>query len=214
MKKITFEKLRDMMMFVEDGSLSKSEFWKWLSENLEIKNYLNLIEKYSIIKLFAIDFQYKYMNKVISGEDDIGVEYFYMQYDMYSFFELFFPYIGIEVENCFKNTENYDLIFNSGLYEYVMSRCKDDYYSLKEKCDMVIGIKDLSVISKLGEFVEKNINISEFNKSMVKFDSIMKKKNVRENLKFINSINMFNDPNLLKVIDLVKEDWLDNKKKL
>lgn len=206
MSKVNFINLKEKMDSVKNEQLSKVDFYKWLDENIKVEKYLSLSQKYSIIKLFVINFQYKYIDKLMSGELDIGAEYFYMQYDIETLFELLIPYIDVEVKKEYKNIDNYDLIFISGLYDYIVSKCNSDYLLLKEKCDTVIGIKDLTVINKLSEFVEKNINISEFNEFMVKFDSIMKKKNVRENLKFINNINMFNDPNISKMIDIIQDE--------
>lgn len=201
MGNIKFEKVLKQMASVKDKKLSKLKFQEWLNENVIVKEYLTIIEKYSLIKAFCMDFEHKYMNRLISNELNVGSDFFYLGYDILSLFELLLFYTNIEIDDGSKTSDNYDLIYTTGLYDYILLKCKDDYLSLREKCDKVVGVNDFTIISKFNKLIEDNLIIDDFNKSIKDIKSILKDKDVSENLKFINNIEALNNPYINNIVN-------------
>jgi hypothetical protein len=206
MSKITFADLNDKMIQTSTGLLSKTDLYRWLDENIEVKNYIPISKKYSILQMFLIDFTYDFLSDFFSGNNSGGVEFLYMNYELYSTFTLLMAYIDVELKDKNVTPDNYDLIKQTGTFDYIVEHCKSDYNDFKSQCDRVVGINDMSIIAKLNEAFEKNPSVNEFTDVMEKFDNIMKKKSVRENLKFINNINMFNNPLLSEAVEEIQKE--------
>lgn len=194
MDNLKFSELKDNMLKYSNGSVSYNDFNSWIFQNIKIKKYINIIEKYAIIKMFLLRFNDIYMNKLLSNELDIDLDFVYMQYEIMSTFNILFSYTNVEVDIDDINSENYDLLQSTGLYEYIYNLCKIDYDKFVSICDKVSGIDSLNIISKINDVFDKNPTIDDFNNAISKFEKVIKNKKVSQNLKFINDIELFNNP--------------------
>lgn len=195
---IKFTDLHDKLVQCNTGLISKEQLTSWLDENVKVKKYISLSTKYAIISVFV--------NNINTIVDDINIEedldYLYMTYDINLMFGLLFQYIDIPVISKYRSIENYDLVMESGLYDYLMDKCEKDYRVMVEKCDRLTGINNLSITRELSNIFGNPPSVEDIERIK---DLINNEIDV-EKLNIIKAIEEYNNPTLKKIIDRAERE--------
>ena len=189
-----FTDLHDKMAQCVNGLISKEDFYSWLDENIKVKSYLSIATKYAIISMFS-----DRLNQDISGylEKKEATGYIYMMYDINIMFELLFKYIEIIVLSKNRTIENYDLVMQSGLYDYIVDKCGNDYKNLVEKCDRASNIETMGIIRELSNIFVNPPSIED----MEKIKDIINNDIDKEKLQVLKAVEEYNNPTLKKILD-------------
>lgn len=123
------------------------DFLNYLDEECVIADYLPIGRKCVIVDVFADKFADVIVEKL---QDDFStMADIIMYYEMYLVFDVLFRYTDIDFDVNYFNTMEYDLIMQSGFYHAVMRIAEFDYGKLKDMIDIVVGLKDLSILNLL-----------------------------------------------------------------
>ena len=189
-----FTDLHDKMAQCVNGLISKEDFYSWLDENIKVKSYLSIATKYAIISMFSDrlnqDISYYLEKKEATG-------YIYMMYDINIMFELLFKYIEIIVLSKNRTIENYDLVMQSGLYDYIVDKCGNDYKNLVEKCDRASNIETMGIIRELSNIFVNPPSVED----MEKIKDIINNDIDKEKLQVLKAVEEYNNPTLKKILD-------------
>lgn len=181
-----FDELLKNIDEVNTGHIDESILLKWCQENIIVKKYIPVKEKYEIISIIKDRFVEEYINKdetfIKINFDDI-----YLQYEIITRLRILFYYTNITLPTTYINSTIYDIITNSSFYDYIMKFCKTDYDRFINSCDNVININILNIIYSINSVIESNIE--DFSKAV---DSLNNLDN--EKLIALADINKLNNP--------------------
>lgn len=189
-----FTDLHDKMAQCVNGLISKESFYSWLDENIKVKSYLSIATKYAIISMFS-----DRLNQDISDylEKKEATGYIYMMYDINIMFELLFKYIEVIVLSKNRTIENYDLVMQSGLYDYIVDKCGSDYKNLVEKCDRASNIETMGIIRELSNIFVNPPSVED----MEKIKDIINNDIDKKKLQILKAVEEYNNPTLKKILD-------------
>lgn len=179
---------------------------KWVKDNINIIDYLPIVEKYATAKVLSkiiLD-----MAENINYKDSVETNYIYIKYDIYTTLTLLCKYINIDIEDVDKTSANYDIVLKSGLFDNAMCYCEKDYKRTKEIIDRIVGIEDISIYRELGRVLTSDAYFDRMKESKDILNSIDLSK--YEALKEINS---FNNPLVNQVVQIIKNTSLEEAKK-
>lgn len=180
-KKINLTDVLDNCKIRLNGLMDDEKFNSFTSE-LEVRAYMPIREKRLFLMLFLIDIKYITYSEN-AYDDEIKIE-------VSSLFNILLRYTNINVvgyESYFTE-DNYDLIYQSGLADYIFSTCERDYNKSIDMYKDMIRINDmLSVKLFIDEIGSKNItkNIN----SIKKMVDNLKNSDMTEAITNIASIN-------------------------
>lgn len=197
---IRFTDLHDKIGQSTMGLITKEQLFKWCDENLEIKSYISISDKYALVKIFSQHFKEdveEYLNK----ED---MNYVYMMYDLGLIFDIMFEYIDVQVLYKNRTVENYDFIMVSGFYDYVMSKCGRDYTVFSEMCGRMIGIDNLALILELNSIFAQEPDVESYER----IKDIINNEVDQSKLQTLLEIERMNNKDMAKVVDGIKLDVL------
>lgn len=194
---LNFNDLHDKLAQRKMGLITKENLYSWLDENMEVTSYLPITKKYAICKLFSDKFQ-----EQVKNNEDQDQDYIYLLYDLNCLFTLLFSYTDMIVISKHRTLVNYDLIIESGLYDYILSFCKEDYLRLVEKCDRVTGIDNLSTFMYFSTAIGKQPSVEEFER----IKDIVNNELDKDKLDIIKVLQEYNNPMMKKIIDNVSKD--------
>lgn len=170
---------------------------KWVKDNLDIKNYIPILDKYSEAKIiskvvldYASDVDYK---------DNFETNFIYLKYDIFSTLTIFFKYISVEITDIEKTSANYDLIVSNGLYDSVLEYCSSDFSRFKTIVDRIVGIEDLSIYREISRVLNSDAYFERLEKSKKILNGVNLKK-----YEILRDINNFNNPLTKQVVDILK----------
>jgi hypothetical protein len=195
---MTFNDLYDKLNAYSLKLMSKDDFHKFLEENLTINTYIPVIQKYALVGI--VGKIYKNSVKVEENSEDFSAEYIYMRYEVIKMFNLLFKYIDMVVPVEKQTLKDYDLVMESGLYDFIESRCHNDYQYLSNMCDKISGVDNLLLVHEFIHEIGDRFsveNMKEIRKELSKLD--MRK------LKLLESVAQFNDPITAEVANALKE---------
>lgn len=178
------------------------DFMQYCGDNIEVIDYMPIGKKYGLIDIFAMGFTYTIedmLNDHVSTFADI-----LMEYELRKLFNIFFAYTNIEFDYEYRNSMEYDLIHQSYFYTYVMQFCHDDYVSFCNELDVVVGIKDMSIINTFN----KKLNVTTV-EDVKEMEKIINSLDV-EKLKAVSDIIQMNDPLTKQVGDIIRKDAQNN----
>lgn len=179
---------------------------KWVKDNINIIDYIPIVEKYATAKVLSkiiLD-----MAENINYKDSVETNYIYIKYDIYTTLTLLCKYMNIDIEDVDKTSANYDIVLKSGLFDNVMCYCEKDYNRTKEIIDRIVGIEDISIYRELGRVLTSDAYFDRMKESKDILNSIDLSK--YEALKEINS---FNNPLVNQVMQIIKNTSLEEAKK-
>lgn len=197
---MNFTDLHDKMFQVTSGLLTRDAFFKWLNENIEVTKYLPIVNKYGVIRRFSDKFQ-EDMEEYMGREDKPGLDFLYLMYDINIMFNVMFKYIDVIVYADQRTLDNYDLVMQSGLYDYIMYNCNSDYKELREKCDRLSGIDDLNIVSTFTEIIGNQLKVEDIREMKELVDGIDKEK-----LDILKAVEMFNNPLIAGAIETIRKE--------
>lgn len=175
-----------------------NDFNDFLQENIKITKYLPIGRKYAIIDIFSTSFSYTISDMLqdkFSTFSDI-----LMKYEMDKMFDILFRYIDIDFDVRYKNSEEYDLIMQSGLYDYILQYCGKDYNRICSELDVAVGIKDMSIIQLFNEKLSM-VNIADTERMIEAIEGIDKNK-----IDKLLKIAEMNDPLTKDVVDAIRTE--------
>lgn len=173
------------------------ETYNDMLKNLVIRSYLPMQEKVIALVRMIID----------SDKDiDVPATFFTAGLEIACCFDGLLSYTNIETEvNVeIKNYENYDLIYQSGLADYILQYCEKDYDRLVRMMEHTLSYENLN------ELVE-SIREVDFGKLSEVTATIknMKSEIDPEVIKNMADIMRLNDPNLTRLNDTLNSDAAD-----
>lgn len=193
-----FTDLHDKMVQSSKNLINREEFYGWLEDNITVKNYIPITEKYSSLSVFSIRFEIELDDFIRGNDNDIST--FYMVYDKEKMFQVLFHYIDTVIIPKNRTFANYDLIFTSGLYDYLMPICGEDYDRYSKICDRVLGVELTSLTKALAESMAKVPSAEEMEKIKNIINSLDKDK-----MEILKVIEEYNNPRLKKLVDASSE---------
>lgn len=178
-----------MIDFIEVKKDFEKKDRMWAEVKLDIVSRIDIKDKYFYIKLFDEKFTEKYFNL----DNKLSIYDVSMAYDMDIVFNLLLLYANIMIKEEDKTIENYDFIIKSGLYDHIISYCKEDYKDLVKKTNRIIGINNLKLLYELMDIV----NSFDIKKDMSDIVQTVNGLDV-EKLNILNNIQKFNNMSFVK----------------
>lgn len=197
---MNFTDLHDKMYQVVSGLLPRDEFFKWLNANIEVKQYLPIVNKYGVIRRFSEKFQ-EDMDEYMNREDKPGLDFLYLMYDINLMFNVMFQYIEMIVYSDQRTLNNYDLVMQSGLYDYIMHKCSRDYAEIKQKCDRLSGIDDLNIVATFTEILGNQLKVEDIREMKEMVDGID-----TEKLEILKVVQMLNNPLIAGAVETIRKE--------
>lgn len=174
-----------------------NDFNKYLNENVKIIHYIPLNKKAAIMDVFATNFT----TVIVNVLDDVTstIADIFIAYEIRKVFEILFEYTDIDFDYSYLNTLEYDLVIQSGLYEFIMCRVKPDYDRLIDYLDMCVGIRDISIL----ELFKSKLN-------MPTMDDVNNIKSIIDNidkdvLNKLSHIQDINNPLMNELVSSIKD---------
>ena len=193
-----FTDLHDKMGQCSNHLISKEDFYRWLDENIKVKEYLPLSVKYATISIFSEKVNSE-LKEYLEKNNDIG--YIYMTYDINILFELLFKYVGMTIISKHRTVENYDLIMNSGFYDYVTSKCERDYKDTISKCDRATGIDSIQILKQISDIFISPPSVEDIEK----IKNIINNEIDPEKLRILEAVEGYNNPLMKKINEKIQE---------
>lgn len=195
---IKFTDLHDKMTQLSTSLITKEKFLAWCEENVEIKKYIPIAKKYIIAELFSKKVQEYIENS--SGLDNLDAQLLYIQYDIGLLFDVLFCYADISVDVKHRTDANYDLVFESGFYDFMKEKCGEDYRRTEKICEKVSGINDFNVVSMIVGTLDANVTPEKMKEMTDVINSLDK-----NNLELLQNIGTTN-PIFEKAIKKMEEE--------
>ena len=191
---MNFTDLHDKLVQFDTGLIKQREFDGWLEDNITVKKYFSIVTKYALIEMLKDNLDSLQLN------DSEDIYYIYMTFDIQSMFTFLSRYISIDIPFDKRTTVNYDLMMRTGFVDYVMQTCGKDYNELVSKACEVIGLENMNVIKAVAQIFSGLMDTSDLEKIQETVNNLDK-----ENLKFIQNIQEFNNPTTKKVVNELKK---------
>lgn len=193
-KNINFEEVVNICKgFINNPTDENLAKYNDLQSRLVVRSYLPMEEK--VVAMFRV---------VINSDKsvDIPVSIFTAGFELSLLFDALLSYTNIE--NNFlidlKNYENYDLIYQSGLADYILSFCQKDYERLVRMLERSYSYENLVDLTKtISTISSSNIDqlTEEFKKIKDDFDPDL--------IKDLASIIRYNDPTINELGGLIED---------
>ena len=191
---MNFTDLHDKLGQFDTGLIKQREFDGWLEDNITVKKYFSIVTKYALIEMLKDNLD------SLQLKDSEDIYYIYMTFDIQSMFTFLSRYISIDIPFDKRTTVNYDLMMRTGFVDYIMQTCGKDYNELVSKAREVIGLENMNVIKAVAQIFSGLMDTSDLEKIKETVNNLDK-----ENLKFIQNIQEFNDPTTKKVVNELKK---------
>lgn len=205
--KITDRILFDKCQARKLALISKEEFEIWLKDNIVVKPYIGIELKYATADIVNLVFSSNYnlgtndVADIFNGKDVEYDMYDIMQgYDITKLIFILPRYIDICIGNEYKNAETYDLVHESGLFNYVLSYCEKDYIDFNKKIDRITGIEYLPMMSIISQTVGTLPTQAKLLEVINTID------NSQDTLDKVTKFNEMNDPLMTEISNVVKMD--------
>lgn len=197
MEKISFKKVIDTCSkFIESHGQDKEMVE--LQSKLIIKNYLDMDEKVLALTRAFLD-----------ADKDVSIPSVFISvaFDLAILFDCLFSYTNInieEIQDSDKIYENYDLIYKSGLADYIIEYCEKDYERLVKMAERSLSIEHVSQMLIGLENVDGD-SIDEMTRAIID----LKNSSDKEMIHDIATIARAYDPNMEVVKDKLNDEVLD-----
>lgn len=190
---MTYKELRKNML-----NMDKKDFTKYLEDNLIIKRYLPIGQKNVIIDVCSHEATNIIESRLEDGYSNLTD--IYIDIEMIKIFDFMFRYINVDFDVTYRSYSEYDLIMQSGFYNYVMFYIEKDYNYICKIFDKVVGLDQLSLFELLNNKL-KTPNEESINELISTLDKI---KNT-DLTKFEHLLEL-NDPLNAKVTNIIRNN--------
>lgn len=171
-----------------EKKITAKEFTEFLDKNIKIEKYIPLVVKQTLIDIFHIIH--------LDDEDDFSNSA--LNFEIYSIFGILFAYTNIEITTEEYIAENYDAVFESGLYTYIIKKCEDDYERTLAMFDRSITFKNGFIFNSLAQ----NLEMENLNESLETLNTMFKDLDDKK-VSDISNILIANDKSLFELKDAV-----------
>jgi len=185
---IEYKELREHM--VNDSPL---DFKLYLQRNIKIKPYVSISKKCAYVDIAAMNLSYR-LQDMLSDNVSTTAE-MCMYIEMEKLFTGLFMYINVNFNTDYQSYVDYDLIMESGLFDYVMKYAEKDYNRFCADVDVAVGLQNMSVIEAMKTYlhVPTEEEINHIVQSINGIDDTKMDKILR--------INDMNNPTLKSLVD-------------
>lgn len=197
-----FNDFKDKYNQYKTKLISYEDFDSWVYENVEITNYISIINKYVMLhdinEAFTKDYQ-----KIMSLDKD-NMEIAFVIYDIATVMDILFRYTNIDVSIDQRTTENYDFMMSSGLFKYLRDKIGPDYDKFISMFEKASGINEINTIKVIAKFFESSISGKDVENLEKMFKSMTPKK-----IKLLEEFQAFNNPGMKSLYDNMKNSALN-----
>lgn len=195
MEEIKFEELIDICASFLDDPENK--------ENVE--NFNNIKRKLVIKTRMPIDLKEIFIDKALFEAKlrDEQATTFAVGMEVFLMFDCLLAYTNIEqkIKFEYKNYEIYNLILDSGLYDYIYGFCAKDYDNLRDIAYRAFSYENLIKLVEVISAVDTE-NVKDLTNEIIDFKQNKKYADIISDIK---EITRFNDPVIAKLSDSLKE---------
>ena len=198
MEKIEFKKVIEICSrFIESHGQNNAELID-LESKLVIKNYLPMEDKAVYITKAFLD-----------ADKDISVPSVFVSigFDIAMLFDCLLAYTNINVDNIAdedKIYENYDIIYESGLGDYILSYCKADYKRICKMLDRALSMEHISSLLTSLDAID-----SDALEDVTKAINDLKKNGDKDMIHDMAQISRFADPEFEGLREKITDEVLD-----
>lgn len=182
---MTFNDLLDKLTQRKLNLVTAQELTQWLTDNLKVKNYIPLAQKYSV----AGTIKRAYQQSLPEDPDDFNIQFANLRYDIISTFYILLSYVDVPVDEDKLTIDSYDLLISSGFYNYIMCYAGSDYNDFVAKCERLTGIRDLEITHEFMIQLGQKLDVSNFEQMRKEINKIDMRK-----LGLLESVAKLNDP--------------------
>lgn len=195
---VKFTDLHDKLRQKLNGLIGKQDLINWLDANVTVKGYIPIATKSAIIQILGetLNEEIKKMGSV----QNLDIGYLNMLYDMSVVYDIVFRYTDIVPLHKQRSVENYDVIMESGFYQYVVEKCEKDFNLFCNMCERATGITNVPMMMDMAEIFSKEPNPDDYRE----IANIVNNDFDPEKLKTILEITKMNDPTMAKVVNGIK----------
>lgn len=192
--KILFEDILKILKQKYFNEINDKDFNNYLKNNIIISNYIPISTKYTYIELLK-EKLFDESKAFDSKKDLYDLEYICMEYEIDLVFDILFKYTNIIIADYEKDTENYDLVMSTGLYDFIIACCEKDYKRFIDECDKIININDILTFNSFKDIFNNIPNENEAKNIVEAINNIDTDK-----LELLKEIQKYNNSTLKKVI--------------
>lgn len=200
---VNFNDLHDKMYQKTSNLISADDFQEWLDNNIDINKYISISKKYAIASVFS--------DRIFFNMTDLDIfndiDNIFLQYEIEKIFIILSSYTNINIEDKNRNIQNYDLIMNSGLYDYIENNCRKDCNKLSEIIDKVSGINTLSIMQQFVMFIGKQPSVED----MEKIKDIINNEIDKDKLEILQTVQEYNNPMIKNAIKSANQGYIKKK---
>lgn len=192
--KIEFNKVLTKCKEVISKKKTKDSFYKWLDKNVEVDTYITFDVKCGWLNIF---------NEIIIQIKDSPIE-LAAQTEMFNTLFVLFTYTNIDYSLTYINSENYDIVKQSGLYNYIYDKVFEDYETWVKMSHNMVVYSNVSALNYV-QNVDFNTDLNQMSKDTVEaFNSLDVNK-----LNNVMEIMSDNDPALNKIKDTIYDSSVE-----
>lgn len=193
----TLQEVVAFLTLFKKGEATEEQFQEFLSE-LSVKKYLPLEEKAKLMTSLVLNLVYT--PHFISEMAAVDLEFRKLFYCLLAYTNI----DTTSVDAYPLEFETYDLIIETGVYDYIYSECQQDYQRLEKMIDHAMSFDSmLQVVSNMGQ-----IDTDAMHQQMQEAQSFINQMS-KEDKELLASIGTVGDPLVADIAKLVRENKLD-----
>lgn len=183
-------------------SKQANEALKGLQKRLEVRTYLPMAQKASVLFRATMDSDRPY-------DDNYAI--FTMAMEVAMVFDGLLAYTNIEPvwDNTIKNYDSYDILEQSGFIDYVLQFCERDYNKLARLFERTVSVAHLMSLFEVLENVDGE-SVKALTTAINKFTNEADGQLVKD----VADIMRYNDPELHQLKEDVVEEVIDKIKRM
>ncbi len=192
MNDIEYKELHEHM--VNDSPL---DFKLYLQRNISVKPYVSISKKCAYVDIAAMNLSHILQEMIDDKVSSLADMCMYIE--MEKLFTGLFMYINVNFNTDYQTYVEYDLIMESGLFEYVMKYAEKDYERFTHDVDIAVGIHDMSIIEAIKQHlhIPTEEEVNAMTESLKNIDDTKMDKILR--------ISDMNNPTLASFVDGVRK---------
>lgn len=206
-ERVNFTDIHDRLTSYKLGLTTKEETEAWLDEVLEVRDYINITEKFAIINIFRQNFEIDFLT-FDNGQKTLEKEFIALNFTIRLFFDLMLHYTNVYVLDKYKTDENYNLVISSGFYDMLLNICREDYKLLEKYCKETIDLNNISLYKLLETLVLSAPTVEDAEKIKDMINDIDKDK-----LEILESVQKYNNAYLDEMMNNTGREVVEQEKK-
>lgn len=205
----TLDILKKCKEFI-DNNTSIEEQNKYFDKNIIIKKYIPVEEKFenaNIIKICLMS-RYDMLTWGVTTDNTGYVDYsnFYKEYELIKVLTIFPCYTNMSdlfFDTGFSDCEKYDILFASGLFEYVYDKTRKDYDSFSTIVDNYVEAKNILLVSELKSLTANLPTQEKINDFITTLNDLSAQ---GDTISSLAEIIDFNNPKVAEIADIIDKE--------